>query len=285
MNDLEDCIKKGNELFETKQFFEFISFCKKITDGDIPDLKKAAVWYKISMAYYSLGRYYNSVSSINKALSLNPNNPGYWIHKGDVLQSEKCSRFDEAIESYKTAMRLQPKNPGPLIKLGSLYDSRNNHQEAIESYNKALELNPDNPEIWYHKGCSLNSILYKKEKERRKLNLINDISHEIHFLDEILNTFKKVQELDPKNSDALYSIGVLYTKMMKDLDALQYFDEALKYYSKENEKPTQIWYSKAELLDKVGKNDEALEFYEKYEAELKKDLEEFNKKRRSGYRT
>jgi tetratricopeptide (TPR) repeat protein len=285
MKDLEDCITKGNELFRKKRFFEFISFCKKITDRHIPDHKKAEIWYKISIAYYSLGKYYNSVSSINKALFLNPDNPVYWIHKGDVLQSEKCSRFDEAIESYKTAIRLHPDSPDTLIKLGSLYDSRNNPKEAIETYNKALELNPDNPEIWYHKGCSLNSILYKKERERKLLNLNNDISHEIHFLDEILNTFKKVQELDPKNSDALYSIGVVYTKMMRDRDALQYFDEALKYYSKENEKPTQIWYSKAEVLDKVGKNDEALEFYEKYEAELKKDLEEFFLKRRSGYRT
>jgi tetratricopeptide (TPR) repeat protein len=73
--------------------------------------------------------------------------------------------------------------------------------------------------------------------------------------------------------------------MKKYSDALQYFDEALKYYSKEDEKPTQIWYSKAEVLDKVGKTDEASELFEKYETELKKDFEDFFRQHRIGYRT
>jgi tetratricopeptide (TPR) repeat protein len=285
MNEIEDCIKKGNELFENNRFLEFISFCKKLTKKDIPNLKKAEIWYKISIAFHVLGSHANAVSAINKALSLNQNNPVYWVHKGDLLQSEKGHRFDDAIHSYKTAARLSPKNPDPLIKLGLLYESRNDHQKAIETYNKALELNPDNPQIWYNKGFSLNSILYRKEREKKLLQLTGDLSNEIQFMNEILTTFKKVLELDPRNSDALYSIGVLYTRMKKYSDALQYFDEALKYYSKEDEKPTQIWYSKAEVLDKVGKTHEASELFEKYEMELKKDFEDFFRHHRIGYRT
>jgi len=284
MNDIEDCIKKGNELFENNRFLEFISFCKKITKMDIPNEKKAEIWYKISIAFHLSGSYSNSVSAINKALSLNADNPVYWIHKGDVLQSEKCHRFDDAIKSYKTAVRLRPDDPETLIKLGLLYESRNNHQKAIETYNKALELNPDNPQIWYNMGFSQNSILYRKERERKLLKLTGDISSEIQFLNEILTTFNKVLELDPHNSDALYSIGVLYTRMKRYSDALQYFDQALKYYSKEDEKPAQIWYSKAGVLDKVGKKDEASELYEKYENELKKDFEDFFRHHRFGYR-
>jgi len=284
MNDIEDCIKKGNELFENNRFLEFISFCKKITKKDIPDEKKAEIWYKISIAFRVLGSHANAVSAINKALSFNTDNPVYWVHKGDLLQSEKGHRYDDAINSYKTAARLSPKNPDPLMKLGLLYESRNNHQKAIETYNKALELNPDNPQIWYNKGFSLNSILDRKERERKLLQLTGDLSSEIQFMNEILITFKKVLELDPRNSDALYSIGVLYSRMKRYSDALQYFDEALKYYSKEDEKPTQIWYSKAEVLDKVGKKNEASELFEKYEEELKKDFEDFFRHHRIGYR-
>jgi tetratricopeptide (TPR) repeat protein len=284
MRNIEDCIKKGNELFEKKRFSEFIFFCKKITKENIPIHKKAEIWYRISLAFYALESYPSAIRSINKAIILNPDNPVYWIHKGNLLQSERCGHWDEAIEAYKTANRLRPDDYDTLIKLGLLYESRNNPKKAIEMYQKALELNPANPEIWYNMGVSLNSVLFKREKQKRLLTLTSDIASEIQFLNEIINTFKKVLELDPKHSDALYSIGVLYTKMMRYSDALKYFDEALKYYAKGDEKPIQIWYSKAEVLEKVGRTKEASELYQRYENELKKDFEEFFSHHRFGYR-
>ncbi|MGD1005344.1 MAG: tetratricopeptide repeat protein [Methanoregulaceae archaeon] len=279
MEKIEDLIKSGNDLFEKEQYFEAISYYKKLLQKNISDPTKAEIWYKISLAFYFLGRYYNSLNSINAALTLDSNNVNYWLHKAELLQSNRFCCWDEAVESYKKALNLNSDNPDIWIKLGTLFESRNNHKEAIETYNKALELHSNNPKILYCKGCSLNSILYEREKERKLVKLSDNISDEINFLIEILNTYKKVVEQDPNNSDALYCIGVLYTKLQKYIEALHYFDEALKFYSKENEKPTQIWYSKAEVLEKIGKSNEAVELYDRYYAELKRDFEDFFEKR------
>jgi tetratricopeptide (TPR) repeat protein len=279
MEKIEDLIKSGNDLFEKEQYFEAVSCYKKLLRKNISDPIKAEIWYKISLAFYFLGRYYNSLNSINAAVALDPNIVDYLVHKAELLQSDRFCCWDEAVESYKKALNLDSDNPDLWIKLGKLLESRNNHREAIETYNKALELHSNNPKILYCKGCSLNSILYEKERKRKLVKLSDNISDEINFLNETLNTYKKVVEQEPNNSDALYCIGVLYAKLQEYIEALHYFDEALKFYSKANEKPTQIWYSKAEVLEKIGKSNEAVELYDRYYAELERDFEDFFEKR------
>jgi tetratricopeptide (TPR) repeat protein len=276
MEQLEDIIRTGDTFFEKKNYSAALFYYNTSVRSDIPNPKKAYLWNKISCAYFHLKKFYNSFSSINTALELDPGAAIYWIQKGDILQSEAFSRYNEAINSYNKAAALDPHNPTVWIKLGVFNTRIQKFEEALEAYNKALTLRPNDPELWYKKACVLNLMLYKKEKESRK-KLSDDLLPEIELLTEVLRTFHFVQKLDPRNSNVLYIIGVLHTKLKQYDEALHSFDEALKYHASDKEKPMQIWYTKAELLEKMGRSSEAIEFYDRYDEALMTEYSEFMK--------
>jgi tetratricopeptide (TPR) repeat protein len=276
MEQPEDIIRTGDTFFDKKKYSAALFYYITSVRSDIPNPVKAHVWNKISCAYFHLKKFYNSFSSINTALELDPGTALYWIQRGDILQSDAFSRYNEAINSYNKAAALDPQNPKVWIKLGLFNERIQKFDEALEAYNKALTLKPNDPELWYKKACVLNLMLYKKEKESRK-KLHDEFFQEIEFLTEVLRTFHFVQKLDPRNSNVLYIIGVLHTKLKKYDEALQYFDEALKYCAGDKEKPMQIWYTKAELLEKMGRASEAIEFYDRYYEALMTEYSEFMK--------
>jgi tetratricopeptide (TPR) repeat protein len=273
--------KSSEELTAETRYFEMIRSLKKFIKRYMTDKEKAVIMYSIAQVFLCLKKCYNALSWIDKAIDLDPDTASYWVFKGDLLQTTRFSRYTESLNAYHVAAGIQPADIGILMRTGKVYEKTRELEKAIKIYDKALEINPSDPAPWYSKGYALYKLFYRKKREQRLIECSKMLSDDIAFHDEILRTLQHVLDLEPGNTDTLYLIAQLLTNLEKYDEALQYYDTALQYYKEEDNSPLQIWYSKAEVLEKVGRVSEALELYERYYAELQKEFRLFMQKRSS----
>jgi tetratricopeptide (TPR) repeat protein len=125
------------------------------------------------------------------------------------VQAFRNAKYTVAIEKFKEAIELDPSNPTPRLYLATSYmqqwipgaDSPENTEmarKATEEFNKVLQTDPNNVTAF----ASLASLAYNSasslppEKKAEKF-------------DEAAKWQKKVIEVDPKNRDAYYWLGVI----------------------------------------------------------------------------
>jgi superkiller protein 3 len=256
---------------------------KKIATDYRTDTEIAFIFFSIAQVLFCLKRHTNALTAIKKAAELDPDNAPYWILAGDILMAEPFCRYTESLDAYEKAAHLQPDNPAILIRIGNVHEICQDPEEAIRAYDSALAIAPDDPSIWSHKGCALNTLFYRRRRKQQLRNLSQNISEEIALLNTVLSSFQRALELEPQNPDTLYLVAQTLAHMERYDEALKYYDTALENLRSESPPPLQIWYSKAEVLEKVGRNSEAGELFERYHAELKKEYDNFMAVRASRY--
>jgi len=126
------------------------------------------------------------------------------LNKG--VQAYKNAQYPQAVECFKTAVDLDPNFPTARLYLATAYmsqyipgaDSPENMQMAKAAYDqfqKVLEQDNKNTVA----TASIASLLFNQKK-----------------LDEAAGWYKKLIQLDPKNKEAYYTLGVVaWTKTFK----------------------------------------------------------------------
>ncbi len=110
--------------------------------------------------------------------------PVYYSNLGLALYSQK--RLLEAAEAYENALSLDDKRAARLASLAQIYRELNNDEKAVANFEKASNRSPRNTEyLWILMGYY------------RKLGREEDL----------LNTAKKILELDPYNEEAKKIVG------------------------------------------------------------------------------
>ncbi|HLX46427.1 MAG TPA: tetratricopeptide repeat protein [Bryobacteraceae bacterium] len=130
-------------------------------------------------------------------------------HLNKGVGSFKNAKYADAVEHFKEAIALDPDNPTAPLYLATAYMSQwipgAESPENVEMANKArdeflkvLEKKPDDTTAL----ASLASLYYNQAS-----SLPPD--QKIAKLDEAAKWYKKLIEVDPKNKEAFYSLGVI----------------------------------------------------------------------------
>jgi len=150
---------------------------------------------KLAQALSSLGKYQESINTLNNVVSINPNQIENWKILG--LELMKNSQFNEAIKAFSKALGLAPNDDKNWRNLGLALYKNKNFLEAKELFAKAVILNENSDEnyrnlgdvfmrlkqfknalISYNNAQKLNPTskinLIKKAKSLTKLNRINE---------------------------------------------------------------------------------------------------------------
>lgn len=156
-----------------------------------------------------------------------------------------------------------------LVKEGNDFYRQGEYKSAVEKYNEAEKLNPNISQIYINRGyacflmfspgantnennkaadCALASYgkfleLEPNRKDVRDLRIQLWLDS-LHY-DDALDYFKKILEKDPKNLEAIKTIGIIYAKMPGK------FTEALVWYEKRaNAEPDnpEGWYAVGTLI-------------------------------------
>ncbi|MBU0517084.1 MAG: tetratricopeptide repeat protein [Proteobacteria bacterium] len=129
-------------------------------DGSLPDA------YSLQGLIYALKRDHGrAIVEGESAISLNPNHAD--SHQLLAIIYHWAGRHDDAISTINKALRL---NPFPhhwyFTVLGHAYNHTGRHKEAIEAFNKALGLAPD--DLWAAAGLVSACRLSGREREVKK---------------------------------------------------------------------------------------------------------------------
>lgn len=220
---------------------------------------------KTAEKYVKQGKLANAAAEYKKLLEINPNDWGTINLIGDLcarigVNHEAIEYFNrlgehyakdgfylKAIAIYKKITKLEPNNMPSYAKLGHLYakqglalEARANYQivaehyvnhrelaKAAEIYQSLAELEPDNPKVRL-KLAEINFRLGRKEESVKELAQIAKEFIKREKLDESRQILKKILEMQPSNSDALFNLADIYCKTGDPEKAIGLFNRSLK---------------------------------------------------------
>jgi len=144
-----------------------------------------------------------AIKSLVEAKDLEPTNPVLWWRLGNNYSLS--GQRDEAIKHFQEALNLKKDYINPYLSLGALYEQENNLDKAADIYHLAFSFAPGNADVLFNFGRLLFNRNHKGDRaDAEKL-----------WLETI--------RIQPNNSNALYSLGLLYEGLGNKSLALQYY--------------------------------------------------------------
>lgn len=213
--ELDGMKKRSDEILEeNKKLREELKLAKgedkqrqqRKYNNSIKELS-AIEWFESGHRYFfKSGDYKMAAHDFNKAIELDPKNPGFYFIRG--VTSERLGKYNEAIVDYNKSLELDPKASMVYFNRGVAYGKLGKYSIAIADFNKVIKLNHKYDEkAYYNRGVSYLAI--------DKYN-------------EAIVDFNKVIELNPKYADAYLSRGTAYFKLVKYGDAIVDFNKAIE---------------------------------------------------------
>ena len=136
--------------------------------------------------------------------SIDPDN--FEAHYGLAYNYLTLSDYSKSKMHYEAAIEIEPENPGIVSNYGFLL-AQMGDSEWLQYSLKAKSLEPDNPDWIYNHAISL---------------------HELQLYDDAIQEYEQVLLLDPKDTDAMINIAVIYSEMGE-------LDNSEKYLQMANE--------------------------------------------------
>jgi adenylate cyclase len=123
-----------------------------------------------SQFYLYLRRHEEAVSELEKAISLDPQNPSCYALMGNVLLF--MGKPQDAVNCINRAMRLDPQNPSfYLSRLGAAKFCMRKLEEAADLLERALRLNPEVPALPTGFLASTYGLLGREQEARAALDI------------------------------------------------------------------------------------------------------------------
>ena len=182
---------------------------------------------------YMIKDYKTALSYYNEALKHDIFNPDIYLYKG--LTYRDMGDTTKALSAFQTCTEQDPKNADAFLEIGLLLQAR--HDKMASKYlDNAVKANPKATDALYAKG-------YAEQQAGRYLPSIE--------------TFKRIVEIDYRNEEALYALGVSYMQTDSIADAYKYFSMAIKT------KPTyaEAYYKKGRCAESLNRKEEAKSLY------------------------
>jgi len=170
------------------------------------------------------------------------------LNKG--VQAFKSAKYDEAIEHFKTSVDLDPTNPNARLFLATSYfvqyipgaNSPENlayATKARDEFTRVLSQNPNDKTALQY----LASLSYQEATGE------SDLEAKLKKLDDARDWYIKLSQVDPKNKEAWYSLGVI--------DWLKWYPRWMAALNKQGMKPDEEMpfkdkKIKAELASQYG---------------------------------
>ena len=178
---------------------EAIGFFQKLVDEN-PHNSKA--WAGIGDCYRMMGQYEEAIDPYEYALSIDPTDIWANTHLSDVYYD--LGRYKEAIDTLEEALRNGVETSMLHAALGDCYYRLEDLQTAEHEFHKAVELNPMIGSGW----AGLGYVFSDRGQSKKAIKF-----------------FEKAYELEPWETEHLYSIAADYRK-------LDEFDRSMEYLRK-----------------------------------------------------
>ena len=161
--------------------------------------------HHLSIICYQLGKPEEGLELIQKAVSIQDNNPNCWNAYG-VMQAQ-VGDYEKAIEKWEKALELDPDFHEALSNLGNALWEIGEFERSREMCEKAIKIKPDFPEAYNNLGIALASL---DEKE------------------EALKIWEKALEYNPTSHDVFLNMGNTLRELGRPTESEEYCNKALE---------------------------------------------------------
>jgi tetratricopeptide (TPR) repeat protein len=251
-------LNNGNELINSKTYDEAI---KLLQDGlkIFPD--KPEILNTLGVAYSETGRFEEALALYNQAILINP---GFTNAKNNMascynnlgVKYANLGRWEEANNAYKKASELSPGIEGPKKNISALYWNQalrfvnsGNDKEAVSAYLEFLKREPNSRDGYNNLGAAYSRLkenqsainalecAFQIDPNSKDIKSNLSLAHQrwgIELLDakaynDALMEFNKALEFTPDNSSIHVCIAMVYSKLGKSDQAIQYVNSALNF--------------------------------------------------------
>jgi tetratricopeptide (TPR) repeat protein len=202
-------------------------------------------WYRKGFSHNALKQYENAKTALLKSLSYKTDYLNTHLELG--FAASKLKSNDEAIGYYKKAIEIDPKSHIPYNGIGEVYrDNVKDMKLSMEWYNKALQINPNERKANFGTGYCLNSlerhseaIPYLKRAISSEATYVAahvELGYSYYMTRDnemAETTLKKALELNNRNENARYYLGLVYINQKNKIKAQQMASE-LKILNSKN---------------------------------------------------
>ena len=196
-------------------------------------------------AHFQYGRflmrhqhYLEALEPLDKVVTLEPDQVVGWLFRG--ISYTHLDSLNAAEKDLSQAVKLEPANSLAQYYLGMIYSDRSAYKEAVTHLQQALEGQPG----WIS-ALNMLANAYESLKAYQKSDsiyqhaiaiepanalILNNYAYTLSLrserLEEALKMAMKALELEPENGAYLDTVGWIYYKMGRNMDALTYIEKA-----------------------------------------------------------
>ncbi len=201
-------------------------------------------YFNCGSAWEHQRQYEKSEACYRQALKLNPQRSHSHHKLADVLLHQ--GKLGEATTSYQQSIELKPDNYIAYNQLGNILDRQGDFDKSIYFYRQAINLKKDQWKSYWGLGTVM--------EKRARGALVKTWKPEIQ---EVINCYQRVVELQPQNFEANYKLGEILQGEGKLEHAIDFYSRAIKL------KPQhfQAYQNLGETFEWQGNLDKALDCY------------------------
>ena len=216
------------------------------------------------------GNHRGALDDCNKAILLNPRNPGAYCNRGVIF--EKMEMISEAIKNYSLAISLNHKYASAYYNRGSIFGVKGEYGKAIEDFSEAISINPVFTLSYFNRAIALKKV-GEIEKAIRDYDKIINIDPDyaqaycnrgVAFAetgrhDDAINDFNKAIELDPDLSDAYFARAIFFADRKKLKEAIEDFGKCISL----SPNKTFAYYLRAKMYKEMDEAEKAIQDFSK----------------------
>jgi tetratricopeptide (TPR) repeat protein/predicted Ser/Thr protein kinase len=230
------------------------------------DLQTAQELYKKALQHISHGEYQQAGANFTATIELCPDAAQLYRDRG-LLYWKYLKDFDAALIDWRKVTDLLPNNAEAYRFLGTVHMGRRQYDLALQDLQNALARNPNYPEVIHAKA----EIYLWQGKAEDALEVINPLAEklpagyestlgirgDIYFrlgrLDAAAADYRRLIQLQPKNTEAYFSLALVCCKQGEPDKARQCLDQLVEA----NPKSSVACFQRGRFLRDQGQFDEA----------------------------
>jgi len=253
---------------------------------EVDGVSLAEIYSDKSFAYMIELDFDNAIKFIDKAIKEEPQNPKFYLIKGDWLSEDgnKNKDLKEAAKSYENAKKLgMVRSAWLYFSLGYCYENLKQYEKAGGAYEDAIDVNPQYKTVYqryinmelklYSEGY--NNIYSKKAEEygEKLLDEIPDDAgsywyyakacNEGQSFDKSMKLFLLGADKFPDDCNMLYKAGSCFRRSMNYDKALEYLTKCVELQKKNGRREIGAIRELGYLYEMLFDYDKALECYER----------------------
>ena len=182
------------------------------------------IYHEIRCCYLSAGRKEEALAYFHGLVDKDPYNSKAWTNIGDVYRM--MGQYEESIDPYEYALSIDPEDLWTNMHLADIYYDLGRYKEAIDTLEEALRNGVETCYVYSDRGDSRKAIrCFKKALELEPWETDHLYSLATDYMklkeyDTAMDCLRKIQEQTPNDADAYYYIADLYGQQDKIDEAI-----------------------------------------------------------------